>query len=177
MNDSISLRPLRTDDAEWIFDACQDLEIQKWTQIPRPYTREHAADFVMTLAGDVEVWVVENQSTGQALGVVGIHSINPITRVADIGYWMSHQGRGQGAMKKAIALLLEKLQDNPDVAYVEATIAEENLASRKTAESVGFILLGAADKGCNCGGEIVSAVLYQYALKASPLQNLSLNPR
>ncbi len=177
MNDSISLRPRRADDAEWIFEACQDLEIQKWTQIPRPYTREHAADFVMTLAGDVEVWVVENQSTGQALGVVGIHSINPITRVADIGYWMSHQGRGQGAMKKAIALLLEKLQDNPDVAYVEATIAEENLASRKTAESVGFILLGAADKGCNCGGEIVSAVLYQYALKASPLQNLSLNPR
>lgn len=177
MSTTFSIRPLQSRDADWIYEACQDLEIQKWTQIPRPYTREHAADFVMTLAGDVEVWVVENHSTGQALGVVGIHSINPITRVADIGYWMSHQGRGQGAMKKAIALLLEKLQDNPDVAYVEATIAEENLASRKTAESVGFILLGAADKGCNCGGEIVSAVLYQYALKASPLQNLSLDPR
>lgn len=177
MSNLISIRPITPDDADWVFESCQDPEIQKWTQIPRPYTHHHAVDFAQTLAGDLEVWVIENSSKEQSLGLIGIHSINPITRVADIGYWMSRQGRGQGAMKKGLELLLAKLADNPDVAFVEATIAETNLASRRTAESVGFTLVGAAERSCNCGGEDVSAVLYRFVLKASRLQNLFQDQR
>ena len=53
MTVTFSLRPLAADDADWIFEACQDSEIQKWTQIPRPYTREHAVSFAKNLAGEI----------------------------------------------------------------------------------------------------------------------------
>lgn len=43
---AVRLRSLRDDDADWIFDACQDAEIQRWTLVPRPYLREHAESFV-----------------------------------------------------------------------------------------------------------------------------------
>ena len=161
-----TLRPLDPSDADWIFDACQDAEILKWTEIPRPYLKQHAIDFATTLSGDVEVWVIESN---RPLGVIGVHSINPITRIADIGYWCAPWGRRQGAISNGLAQFIAKMKTNPDVAVIQATIAEENVASRKTAESAGFQLLGPAERSCNCGGEKVSAVLYEYRLKASLL--------
>jgi len=169
MTVTFSLRPLATDDADWIFEACQDAEIQKWTQIPRPYTQEHAVNFAKTLAGDVEVWVIESNSAEKPYGVIGVHSINPATRIADIGYWCAPWGRRKGAIKNRLQLFIEKMKSRNDVGAIQATIAEPNIASRKTAETAGFTLLGSADRNCNCGGEDISAVLYEMTLKPSLL--------
>jgi RimJ/RimL family protein N-acetyltransferase len=169
MTATFSLRPLAADDADWIFEACQDAEIQKWTQIPRPYTREHAVGFAKTLAGDVEVWVIESNSAEKPYGVIGVHSINPATRIADIGYWCAPWGRRKGAIKNGLQLFIEKMKSRNDVGAIQATIAEPNIASRKTAETAGFTLLGSADRNCNCGGEDISAVLYEMTLKPSLL--------
>ena len=166
MTSQFTLRPLAPTDADWIFEACQDQEILTWTQIPRPYTHHHAVDFATTKSGDVEVWVVESD---RPLGVIGVHSINPATRIADIGYWCAPWGRRQGAMRNGLTQFLAQMKKNPDVAIIQATIAESNIASRKTAESVGFILTGAAERSCNCGGEEVSAVLYEISLKGAGL--------
>ena len=166
MTTHFTLRPLAPTDADWIFEACQDQEILTWTQIPRPYTHHHAVDFATTKSGDVEVWVIEG---ARPLGVIGVHSINPATRIADIGYWCAPWGRQQGAMKNGLMQFFALMKKNPDVAIIQATIAETNIASRKTAESVGFTLTGAAERSCNCGGEEVSAVLYEISLKGAEL--------
>jgi len=98
-----------------------------------------------------------------------VHSINPATRIADIGYWCAPWGRRKGAIKNGLHLFIEKMKSRNDVGAIQATIAEPNIASRKTAETVGFTLLGSADRNCNCGGEDVSAVLYEITLKPSLL--------
>ena len=41
--DGLTLRPWRASDADAVYAACQDPEIVKWTTIPQPYEREHAA--------------------------------------------------------------------------------------------------------------------------------------
>jgi RimJ/RimL family protein N-acetyltransferase len=61
------------------------------------------------------------------------------------------------------------MKSRNDVGAIQATIAEPNIASRKTAETAGFTLLGSADHNCNCGGEDISAVLYEMTLKPSLL--------
>jgi RimJ/RimL family protein N-acetyltransferase len=169
MNSHFTLRPLASTDAQWIFEACQDFEIQKWTQIPRPYTHEHAVGFATTLSGDVEVWVIESDDTERPYGVIGVHSINPITRISDIGYWCAPWGRRQGAMRNGLMQFLAKMKGHQNVAIVQATIAESNIASRKTAESVGFMLTGEAEGSCICGGEEVSAVLHKRTLEGEDL--------
>ena len=166
MSAQFSLRALHEADADWIYEACQDSELQRWTEIPKPYERHHAIDFAKTMSGDVEVWVIERD---RPVGVIGVHSINQLSRVAEIGYWTAPWGRKQGAMRNALMQFIEKMKMNPDVAEIHATIAEENIASRKTAESAGFQLLGPAERSCNCGGEQVSAVLYGIQIKASLL--------
>ena len=52
------LRRLQYEDVEWIFDACQDETIQRWTLIPRPYSLEDAEWFVENApasAGDAQL--------------------------------------------------------------------------------------------------------------------------
>src|SRR6266508_2973041 len=44
--DDILLRPWRPEDADAVYAACQDPEIQRWTTVPSPYLAEHAARFV-----------------------------------------------------------------------------------------------------------------------------------
>jgi len=164
MTSQFSIRPLEKTDADWIYEACQDSELQRWTEIPKPYERHHAIDFASTMSGDVEVWVIQGE---KPVGVIGVHSINPISRIAEIGYWTAPWGRKQGAMRSGLLQFIEKMKLNPDVATIHATIADGNIASRKTAESAGFQLLGAAERSCNCGGEQVAAVLYGARIKAS----------
>jgi len=42
---SHSLHAIKPTDATWIFDACQDEQIQYWTTVPKPYLMEHAIAF------------------------------------------------------------------------------------------------------------------------------------
>lgn len=159
-----SLRRIEERDVDWIYEACQDPLIQRWTLIPRPYTREHAISFTQDLAGDVAVWAIEKREMDRPLGVLGIHSISECDGAADIGYWMAPWGRGIGGMKAALSLLLSELGNWPTVAAVKATIAESNTASRRTVESAGFELLGPSEQSCRCGDEQVNAVTYEKRL-------------
>ena len=170
MTANFSLRPLNANDADWIFEACQDAEIQKWTQIPRPYTREHAVSFTKTLSGDVEVWVIKSDHAIKPFGVIGVHSIDKVSMSALIGYWIAPWGRRQGAMKAGLKLYAEKASANPDIASIRATIAHENIASSRSAESVGFALTGESNESCNCGGVDVKAVTYE--LRVKPVRSL-----
>ena len=43
---SLHLRPWESGDAEQVYEACQDPELQRWTTIPVPYAERDAVWFV-----------------------------------------------------------------------------------------------------------------------------------
>ena len=43
---TLTLRHPHHEDAEAIYEACQDPEIPKWTSVPCPYPREHATQWI-----------------------------------------------------------------------------------------------------------------------------------
>ena len=49
----VRLRPWRTEDVDAVCAACQDAEIQRWTQVPVPYARKHAEEFVSGIQNDL----------------------------------------------------------------------------------------------------------------------------
>lgn len=155
-----SLRSLAANDVDWIFNACQDEEIQRWTMVPRPYLRENAIQFTRDLAGDVAVWVIEQKQKLRPSGVIGIHSISEGDGVADIGYWLAPWARGHGAMSEALKILKIELMTWPSVRVIKATIAEENFPSRRTVEKAGFSLSGPAENLCRCDENEVKALDY-----------------
>ena len=73
----VRLRPWRPDDVDAVVAACQDPEIQRWTQVPVPYTREDAEGFVggiasATWADGGALFAVEPRDGGPLAGSIGL---------------------------------------------------------------------------------------------------------
>ena len=157
------LRDLSPADAAWIHEACQDAEIQRWTLVPRPYTRAHADDFVVNGAGEKRVWVVERVVDTRGVGVIGVHSV--VDGVADIGYWIAPWGRREGAASAAVRLVCDEVRAWGDVQSVTARIASTNEASQATVRRVGFTVdASCASATCPDGDVQVDAVTFRYSL-------------
>ena len=73
----VRLRPWRPEDAEAVFAACQDPEVQRWTEVPVPYLREHAEQFIGPVAADTwahggALLAVESPADGRLVGSIGV---------------------------------------------------------------------------------------------------------
>ena len=132
------LRRLKYDDVEWIFDACQDEAIQRWTMVPRPYSFEDAAWFIENQPEYVTM-VIEDAESSMPLGLVSIHDVDEVTREAPMGYWVAPWGRGMKAASAAVKLLIATITPDENIQSVVAYVAEENAASRRTIERAGFV--------------------------------------
>lgn len=159
----VILREIRDGDEEWIFEACQDPEIQRWTRVPRPYLRSHAEEFVAARGlTELAVWVVCDDE--RPIGVIGVHSVDPSTGDAEIGYWIAPWGRGRRATSSAIQAVATWASGRSDVRALTAKIAEGNLASQRSARRAG---LGEAERivdGCHDGDRSTTAILFRRPL-------------
>ena len=147
-------------DAEWITQACQDSEIQRWTLVPRPYKREHALGFIENKINEAHRWVIEDQATNEPVGVISIHAIDLDTGDADTGYWIAPWGRRRGAAAYALNLVEQFALTIPTIKFLSAHIAETNAASRATASRAGFINMGSSAESCPDGDNQVPALTY-----------------
>ena len=147
-------------DAEWITQACQDSEIQRWTLVPRPYKREHALGFIENTINEAHRWVIEHQETNEPVGVVSIHTIDIDAGDADVGYWIAPWGRRCGAAVHALHLVEQFALTIPTIKFLSAHIAETNAASRSTASRAGFDNAGSSAESCPDGDNQVPALTY-----------------
>jgi len=147
-------------DAEWITQASQDSEIQRWTLVPRPYQREHALVFINNTINEAHRWVIEQQETNEPVGVISIHTIDIDAGNADTGYWIAPWGRRRGAAAYALNLVEQFALTIPTIKFLSAHIAETNAASRATASRAGFINMGSSAESCPDGDNQVPALTY-----------------
>ena len=153
------LRNLESSDAEWITRACQDEEVQRWTKVPRPYTREHAEAFIKNKNGELAAWAIIDSRSQEPVGMIGIHQV--INGVASIGYWVAPWGRKSGAASTALQIIPTLARRVGKAHTLQATIAETNTASRRTAERAGFTLFGDSADLCPDGSASAKALIYQ----------------
>lgn len=158
------LRPLQSSDAEWIYHACQDAEVQRWTKIPRPYSREHANSFVVDQNGELLANAIINSRTGEAAGVAGIHHIKD--GLATVGYWTAPQARRAGAASTALKILPSIATRLGQTHTIRAIIAENNVASRATAERAGFKIARKSAEQCPDGTTQTTALDYELKISA-----------
>jgi len=161
-----TLRPPRADDAAWIYDACQDPEIQRWTRVPSPYGARDAVDFLERSArewaeGTGWAFVIAATETGELVGAVGLSHLGVCdtdaghgtgradagARVAEIGYWLSVDGRGRGAASAAVSGLSHWAAHRLGLERLEATVAIGNDASEAVLTRCGFTCI---DRRTSC---------------------------
>jgi RimJ/RimL family protein N-acetyltransferase len=159
----VRLRPWRADDVDAVFAACQDAEIQRWTQVPVPYTREHAEGFVSGIAAETwaeggGLFAVEPRDGGPLVGSIGLFP--PSDGFAEAGYWTAPGGRRQGYTAAALGLLCAWAFDEVGLRRVELVVDPDNAGSRGVAERAGFRAEGIVRQRFLHRGEPSDVVLY-----------------
>lgn len=147
-----TLRPPRADDAAWIYDACQDPEIARWTRVPSPYTARDAVEFLQRSAeewaeGSGYAFVIAATETGELLGTIGVSRFDDDARGAEIGYWLARDGRGRGAATAAVSGLTHWCTHRLGLERLEATVAIGNDASEAVLSRCGFTCI---DRQTSC---------------------------
>lgn len=87
------------------------------------------------------IWV-----EGAIAGVVGAHAIHPVSRHAEIGYWLGERFQGSGIMTRSVRALIDYLLGERGLNRVEIRCAASNLRSKAVAERLGFRLEGRLKK-------------------------------
>lgn len=143
----VTLRPPEDSDVEWVVRSCRDPENQRWLPLlPHPYERADAEWWIGRCKrawadGSAAPFVVLDSATGDRLGTIEIRTGTS----ADVGYWLAPEGRGRGAMTRALRLLLRYSFEERGVAQVELFTLLDNVRSQGVAERAGFRLDGTAE--------------------------------
>ena len=159
----VRLRPWRADDVGAVLAACQDPEIQRWTEVPVPYRREHAAAFIGEIAEATGVaggrqFAVEVLDGGALAGAMTLFP--PRDGVGVAGYWTVAEHRGRGYTGEALRLLAAWGFDDLGLRRIELVVDPANAGSRRVAESAGFLAEGVLRQRSIHRGEPVDDVIY-----------------
>lgn len=137
------LRVPSESDAAAIVAACQDPEIPRWTTLPSPYTRQHAADFIGLVAKgwaeEIEfVWGIH--AGGSLVGMIGLHHVNAHSAGADaeIGFWMVAGARGNGYLTEAARTVIDWAFTDRRMVRLGWRAVAGNIPSARTARALGF---------------------------------------
>ena len=130
------MRPWREEDAPWVYQACQDPEIQRWLpDLPRPYTDDDAWAFVTDALGlgPYQFAITEQENL---VGSIGLRVAKHET--GHIGYWCAPEARGYGTTTRALRRLCRYALDELQLERLDLMTDVDNRASQRVAEKVGF---------------------------------------
>ena len=183
------LSPVEASDVDTIAELCQDPEIQKWTTVPSPYTRESAEFFVESVAkpgwqGHSPNWAIrlaegchltddasaaehqpaaERQPEVERSPLIGIIGISSDSVVGEVGFWMSPQERGSGyaaeALKAVCDFAFEAMGLQALTWRCEIRDGEPNWPSMRVAWKAGFTLEGVSRGMLSKKGKAFDAVI------------------
>ena len=135
---TVTLRPPGEQDVDALYEACQDPEIQTWTNVPSPYRREHAVDFVTRVAHEPGTETFLAFEGDELLGAFGVMEIDRERGYAELGYWVAAPARGRGVATRAVTLVRDWAARELGARTLELIIHEDNAPSKRVAERTGF---------------------------------------
>jgi RimJ/RimL family protein N-acetyltransferase len=141
---AVLLRPWEERDVHDIAIACSDDEIARWLdQVPQPYTDADAREYVaMTRQawkdGTMSAFAITDGETGEVLGSIGIHWLEPGQSVGEVGYWVKRDARGRGVASRALRLVASWAIESCALQRLQLRADTRNVASQQVAEAVGF---------------------------------------
>jgi RimJ/RimL family protein N-acetyltransferase len=149
--DRLSLRALEPADTDAVLAACQDPEIPRWTSVPSPYTREHAAEFVERTCPQgwredtMYNFGVFTRDTGALVGSMGLVRLAQLAapeRQAELGYWTAKEQRGKGYTVEAGRAVCRWAFGSLGVERLEWYAEAGNEGPRAVALRLGFVTEG-----------------------------------
>lgn len=141
------LRTFTPDDTEAVLEPCQDPDIQRWTTVPSPYEREHAAEFTGQMVpegwrnGTMCTFAVLPRTGGPLMASVAV-TLRTFSGTWEIGFWTGKEFRGRGIMAETVGAVAHWTFTRLGATRLEWRAEVGNTASRAVAEKAGFVVEG-----------------------------------
>ncbi|MET7859939.1 GNAT family N-acetyltransferase [Streptomyces sp. NPDC005318] len=141
------LRPFREGDADEVYAACQDPDIQRWTVVPSPYTHADAELFTRKLCpggwqdDSMYNFAVVRREDGAVTGALGINRRN-LPGTYEVGFWTAKEHRGLGYMTEAVLAAAHWTFTSLGADRLEWRAEAGNEPSRAVALRAGFHMEG-----------------------------------
>lgn len=105
LDDQLILRPWRSDDAEFVKTAFDDLDVQRW-HVRRMDTTDEAlawtAAWATRWAAETDAsWAIAGRRDDEPIGQAGLRAISLSEGSAELSYWVAPAARGAGVAVRA----------------------------------------------------------------------------
>lgn len=146
IDNEVSLRPYRLDDAPELFELTAQSKdhLRKWLGwVDHTQTVEDSASFIsLTLQGTVDNGGYPKVSAivyrNRIAGTIGFNEVNKTNRTGTIGYWLGEPYQGKGLMSKALGAYLRYGYEDLGLNRIEIRAATGNDRSRALPLRFGF---------------------------------------
>lgn len=142
----IEIRPYRSGDADEVCAAVlESLEaLAPWLPFAHPgYGAGDAREWVerceQAFAEGVEYQFGIRDAAGRLLGGCGLNQINPMHRMANLGYWVRSSATGRGVATAAVRRLQRFAFERTDLVRLEIVCAVANEPSQRVAMKAGAV--------------------------------------
>ena len=132
---SVKLRDLHHQDKEAVIAMLRDPQVMRFLGPRRALAEDEADSWFGNALSNPSRFAVADADTDEFIGFCGIKQIDGIP---DFGYFIRSEFWGNGIAAKACELAVEKLAANIDLETVQVFIADENLASQRVAQKLGW---------------------------------------
>ena len=144
---SVAIRRFQRGDAPLLYEAVRESlpELSRnMAWCPEDYSHQAALQFVhdtITAWGEATRFdfVIFDPADESFLGSVGFSRLNPVHRLANIGYWVRKRRTNQGVGRRAVELAARFAFENLGISRIEFVIAADNAPSLHVAKAVGAI--------------------------------------
>jgi RimJ/RimL family protein N-acetyltransferase len=163
----LRLRPFGGSDAGAVHEACQDPDIQRWTTVPSPYTRQDAETFVTETAprgwadGTLLNFGAFRRDDGALVSSIGLRSggLRHGDGIAEIGYWTAGDQRRRGFTAEAVRAVCRWGFESLPIHRIEWLAMVGNEGSWAVAHRSGFCFEGTLRSRFVHRGELFDAWL------------------
>ena len=137
--DRLVLRPVTLDDAPAMFEYASDEENTRYTFETNKSLEETCNNIALFyLANPLGRWGIEVKSSGQFIGTIDLHKIDPILKKAAIGYIINQKYWNQGLTTEANRAVIELAFEKIGMHKLTALHDKDNPASGKVMEKSGM---------------------------------------
>ena len=143
------IRPFKPEDANDVYDCCNDFEMVKTTLgLPWPYTLEMAQGWIQKVAQreeegtSYEYAICFKDNPSKIIGCVALLDINPKAKRAEMGYWVGKQYWKRGIATEAAKAMIEFGFNSLNLNSIYARFFDINPASGRVMEKCGMTYVG-----------------------------------
>ncbi|MDC0629046.1 GNAT family N-acetyltransferase [Flavobacteriaceae bacterium] len=162
----VILRPLELNDLSFLYVIENDITLWELSQTKTPFSKEILKSYLETSQGDIkdtkQLRLVITSLSNESLGFIDLFDFDAQNNRAGVSIVITAAHRNKGFGKDALKVLMEHSFKTLALHQLYSNILEENTASLRLFESVGFQNVGQKKEWRFFNGSYKSEYLLQY---------------